>query len=455
MADQMMQYKTDEMAAKQTIPVGYKQTEVGVIPEDWDISIIGDIANVKTGPFGSALHEKDYVHNGTPIITVEHLGEMGITGQNLPMVSDTDRVRLRAYQLDEGDIVFSRVGSIDRNALVTEGESGWLFSGRLLRVKLKSGCNSPKYISYHFHSAPFKKRVIEVAVGQTMPSLNTKILNGLLVVLPKTTEEQTAIAAVLSDTDSLIVGLEQLIAKKQAIKTATMQQLLTGRTRLPQFALRPDGTPKGYKTSEPGQIPEDWTIETLGGVTEIVRNGSNYSSVAKDGVAVTRIETIATGFVDVGRTGVAVRESIHESYRVLRGDILYSHINSIDHIGKVARFDDDIELFHGINLILIRTSAVNSLWLFKLLSGEEARKWARQVAKQAVSQASINTKELKGLLLAVPSTQEQTAIATILSDMDSELTALEQKLAKARDVKQGMMQQLLTGRIRLPLPQEA
>lgn len=454
MAEQMMQGKAIEMVVKQTIPVGYKQTEVGVIPEDWDISIIGDIANVKTGPFGSALHEKDYVHNGTPIITVEHLGEMGITDQNLPMVSDTDRIRLRAYQLDEGDIVFSRVGSIDRNALVTENESGWLFSGRLLRVKLKSGCNSPKYISYHFHSTPFKKRVIEVAVGQTMPSLNTKILNGLLVVLPKTTEEQTAIAAVLSDIDSLIVGLEQLIAKKQAIKTATMQQLLTGRTRLPQFALRPDGTPKGYKSSELGQIPEDWTIETLGGVTEIVRNGSNYSSVAKDGVAVTRIETIATGYVDVGRTGVAVRESIHESYRVLRGDILYSHINSIDHIGKVARFDDDIELFHGINLILIRTSTVNSLWLFKLLSGEEARKWARQVAKQAVSQASINTKELKGLLLAVPSTQEQTTIATILSDMDSELTALEQKLTKARDVKQGMMQQLLTGRIRLPLPQE-
>lgn len=455
MAEQMMQGKAIEMVVKQTIPVGYKQTEVGVIPEDWDISIIGDIANVKTGPFGSALHEKDYVHNGTPIITVEHLGEMGITDQNLPMVSDTDRIRLRAYQLDEGDIVFSRVGSIDRNALVTENESGWLFSGRLLRVKLKSGCNSPKYISYHFHSTPFKKRVIEVAVGQTMPSLNTKILNGLLVVLPKTTEEQTAIAAVLSDIDSLIVGLEQLIAKKQAIKTATMQQLLTGRTRLPQFALRPDGTPKGYKSSELGQIPEDWTIETLGGVTEIVRNGSNYSSVAKDGVAVTRIETIATGYVDVGRTGVAVRESIHESYRVLRGDILYSHINSIDHIGKVARFDDDIELFHGINLILIRTSTVNSLWLFKLLSGEEARKWARQVAKQAVSQASINKKELKGLLLAVPSTQEQTTIATILSDMDSELTALEQKLTKARDVKQGMMQQLLTGRIRLPLPQEA
>lgn len=317
---------------------------------------------------------------------------------------------------------------------------------------IKGDVGSAKWFYWFFRNRDISIYLTRQGAGRF--KLNKASLERIQCAIPPT-EEQLAIAKVLSDSDALIVSLEQLITKKQAIKTAAMQQLLTGRTRMPQFALRADGTPKGYKTSELGQIPEDWTIETLGGVTEIVRNGSNYSSVAKDGVAVTRIETIATGYVDVGRTGVAVRESIHESYRVLRGDILYSHINSIDHIGKVARFDDDIELFHGINLILIRTSAVNSLWLFKLLSGEEARKWARQVAKQAVSQASINTKELKGLLLAVPSTQEQTTIATILSDMDSELTALEQKLTKARDVKQGMMQQLLTGRIRLPLPQEA
>ncbi|MFZ2404923.1 MAG: hypothetical protein WAW41_07280, partial [Methylobacter sp.] len=145
-------------------PPGYKQTEVGVIPNEWQIAFIGDISDVKTGPFGSALHEKDYVVDGTPIITVEHLGERGVTYCNLPMVSEADRKRLNAYSLKIGDIAFSRVGSIDRNALIRKNEDGWLFSGRLLRVRLSSDKNVPEYLSYHFHSTPFKKRVVEVAV---------------------------------------------------------------------------------------------------------------------------------------------------------------------------------------------------------------------------------------------------------------------------------------------------
>lgn len=211
---------------------GTKPSELGEIPEDWSVMAIGDISNVKTGPFGSALHEKDYVNDGTPIITVEHLGEKGITYQNLPMVSDADKSRLKAYQLFEGDIVFSRVGSIDRNALVTEDESGWLFSGRLLRVKLKIKNQNPSFFSHQFHTEPFKARVREVAVGQTMPSLNTEILKNILVVVPKYHEEQTAIATILSDMDNEIQTLEQRLAKTRQIKQGMMQELLTGRTRL-------------------------------------------------------------------------------------------------------------------------------------------------------------------------------------------------------------------------------
>lgn len=116
---------------------GYKQTEIGTIPEDWSVTTIGLIADVKTGPFGSALHADDYVEDGTPIITVEHLGKTGLTRQNLPMVSDQDKRRLLSYTMREGDIVFSRVGSVDRNAYVTGEEDGWLFSGRILRLRAK------------------------------------------------------------------------------------------------------------------------------------------------------------------------------------------------------------------------------------------------------------------------------------------------------------------------------
>jgi type I restriction enzyme, S subunit len=215
---------------------GYKQTEVGVIPDDWKVTTVGEISDVKTGPFGSSLHERDYVNNGTPIITVEHLGESGVHHTNLPMVSDADKLRLKAYSLRQGDIVFSRVGSVDRNALIKVAEDGWLFSGRLLRVRLKGSDTDAPYLSYHFYSEAFKQRVRDVAVGQTMASINTQILMGVKIILPPTRAEQTAIATILSDIDDEIVALEEKLVKARRLKQGMMQELLTGKTRLVESA---------------------------------------------------------------------------------------------------------------------------------------------------------------------------------------------------------------------------
>ena len=197
----------------------------------WEKRLIEDIADVKTGPFGSALHESDYVPSGTPIITVEHLGEFGVTRQNLPLVSDEDCKRLSAYALKSGDIVFSRVGSVDRNSLISESESGWLFSGRLLRVRVDKDRVFAPYLSFQFHTQSFKQLVLAVAVGQTMASLNTRILKNISVTLPSLAE-QTAIATVLSDMDTELAALESRLVKARQIKQGMMQELLTGRIRL-------------------------------------------------------------------------------------------------------------------------------------------------------------------------------------------------------------------------------
>jgi type I restriction enzyme S subunit len=164
-------------------------------------------------------------------ITVEHLGEFGVKHLDLPLVSEYDRQRLRAYTLALGDIVFSRVGSIDRNALIKPTEIGWLFSGRLLRVRPRSFKTYSPYLSYQFHSEAFIASVRNVAVGQTMACLNTQILKGIEVVLPEI-DEQTAIATVLSDMDTEIESLESKLAKAREIKQGMMQELLTGRIRL-------------------------------------------------------------------------------------------------------------------------------------------------------------------------------------------------------------------------------
>jgi type I restriction enzyme, S subunit len=197
----------------------------------WEEKQLGEIANVKTGPFGSTLHESDYVREGTPIITVEHLGEFGVLHSNLPLVSDTDRQRLRAYSLEIDDIVFSRVGSVDRNALIRPAEVGWLFSGRLLRVRPDKRQALAPFLSYQFHGETFKCRVRNLAVGQTMASLNTQILKNLSIVLPAL-PEQTAIAQILSDMDSELSTLEAKLSKCRSIKQGMMQELLTGKIRL-------------------------------------------------------------------------------------------------------------------------------------------------------------------------------------------------------------------------------
>lgn len=161
-----------------------------------------DIADIQTGPFGSQLHKEDYVDIGTPIVTVEHLGNRIFTEQNLPKVSDEDKARLSKYVLKEGDIVFSRVGSVDRCSYVDDAHDGWMFSGRCLRVRPNTEVD-PLYLYYFFCLEDTKQFVRNIAVGATMPSINTKLLGEVEVVYPSQREQQK-IVALLSALDDKI-----------------------------------------------------------------------------------------------------------------------------------------------------------------------------------------------------------------------------------------------------------
>ena len=170
--------------------------------EEWKEYKLKDIATVQTGPFGSQLHNNDYVTKGTPIVTVEHLGERRFTTQNLPMVSEEDRRRLNKYDLKAGDVVFSRVGSVDRCSYVTLEEDGWLFSGRCIRVRNSSKC-IPLFLYYFFCIPSIKQYIRNIAVGATMPSINTKLMTEIPIRMPSI-ELQNQIASILSSLDDKI-----------------------------------------------------------------------------------------------------------------------------------------------------------------------------------------------------------------------------------------------------------
>ena len=160
------------------------------------------LADIQTGPFGSQLHKEDYVQTGTPIVTVEHLGQKRFTEQNLPCVSEIDKERLSKYILREGDVVFSRVGSVDRCSYVSREYNGWMFSGRCLRVRPCIEIDS-QYLYYYFTLESTKQFVRGIATGATMPSINTKFMGEVPIAYPPI-DEQRKIATVLSALDNKI-----------------------------------------------------------------------------------------------------------------------------------------------------------------------------------------------------------------------------------------------------------
>lgn len=163
---------------------------------------LSEIADIQTGPFGSQLHKEDYVQVGTPIVTVEHLGKKSFTKRNLPCVSNDDKERLSKYILQEGDIVFSRVGSVDRCSYVSHDYDGWLFSGRCLRVRPLMEID-PQYLYYFFTLESTKQFVRGIATGATMPSINTKFMGEIPIVYPKI-DVQRKIASIFNLLDDKI-----------------------------------------------------------------------------------------------------------------------------------------------------------------------------------------------------------------------------------------------------------
>jgi len=413
------------------IETRFKDTEVGRIPEDWEVNTIGEISDVKTGPFGSALHSDDYVLNGVPIITVEHIGNIDINISNgVPKVGESDYHRLNSYMLKKNDLVFSRVGSVDRCSYVSENEDGWLFSGRLLRVRLKRNIDS-LYLTYHLQTDEAKKRVVSVAVGLAMPSINTKILSGVSVVIPKDKSEQTRIATALSNIDALISELGRLIEKKRAIKQGAMQQLLTGKKRL-----------KGF--SEP------WVEKKLREICEF-QNGYTPSK------AINRFWENGTipwfRMEDIRTNGRILSDAIqHITEDAVKGSLFPANsiiMSTTATIGEHALLIVDSLANQRFTNLVIRkslTQAVDVMWFYHycFILGE----WCRKNINEG-GLAAVNMEDFSKVTIAAPQINEQKAIASVITSMDNEISALEAKKAKYEQIKQGMMQQLLTGKIRL------
>ena len=344
----------DGYRSKQTPTGEWRASVYGMFRSDFLEAPLGSLCNdvngIQTGPFGSQLHQKDYVATGTPIITVEHLGENRITYQEIPKVSDHDKDRLSKYALREGDIVFSRVGSVDRRALVRRNEDGWLFSGRCLRVRPNINKIDPTYLSYFFGLPSFQEYIRSIAVGATMPSLNTKILSDVLIIYPPL-PEQRAIAHVLGTLDDKIELNRRINETLEAMARALFKSWFVDfdpvRAKMESSWRRSESLPglpadlydlfpDRLVDSELGKIPEGWGVNRIDDVAERVAMGPFGSSI--------KVSTFVDDGIPVisGRhlNGILLEDNeyrfITEDHaerlanaNVQRGDVIFTHAGSI------------------------------------------------------------------------------------------------------------------------------
>lgn len=195
------------------------------------------------------------------------------------------------------------------------------------------------------------------------------------------------------------------------------------------------------------KVPAGWRLVRLAEVLEICRNGlaCPQDTEPSKGTPVSRIETISDGTIDWRRIGYAAPEHVDPSYLVLKGDILLSHINSVRHIGKVARKQDERPLIHGMNLMLLRFSShVDASFGFALLEWDRTKQYFERRAKKAVNQASINQKDIRGLQFALPPLYEQEAIAAVLDTIGDAIEHTEAVIAATERLRDALLHELLT-----------
>lgn len=301
-----------------------------------ELYYLKDVAESQTGPFGSQLHQSDYVAEGTPIVTVEHLGIESFTHQNLPFVSDLDKKRLAKYVLREGDIVFSRVGSVDRCTYVTKNEDGWMFSGRCIRVRANSKADG-RFLNFYFRQEKFKKMMLNISVGATMPSLNTKLMDNIPLMLPSL-NVQKEIAKVLSDLDAKI-ELNNKINKELEAMAKTLYDYWFVQFDFPAENGKPYKSSGGkmvWSEELRREIPEGWEALPLFEGMNVQYGFPFDTNTFTDDInqkPVIRIRDILENSISTYST-----QKVDEKYRLNAGDLLIGmdgnfHLNFWDKDG--------------------------------------------------------------------------------------------------------------------------
>ena len=393
-------------SAKYLARSGYKQTEVGMIPEDWDAKTIDEVGFVTSGkrlPLGTSLTAHETSH---PYIRVTDMQPGTVSLADIKFVPESVFPAIKRYRIFQGDLFISVAGTlgiVGRVPIELDGANLTENADRITNITC-----SQDYLLYVLMSSPIQNTIDSIRTVGAQPKLALTRIRKFVIPLPPTKAEQEAIAEALSDADALIESLAQLLAKKRHLKQGAMQELFTGKKRLPGFS-------------------GEWEVRLLGQIAPLQRGFDLPNGMLQRGP-----------FPVVYSNGVL---TYHAVFQVKGPGVVTGRSGTI---GKVTFVEQDFWP-HNTTLWVTSFKGNDPKFVFFLYTRVSLERFAT-----GSGVPTLNRNDVHQFKISVPATRvEQTAIAAILSDMDAEIAALEAKLAKARSLKQGMMQELLTGRIRL------
>lgn len=388
---------------------GYKQTEVGVIPEEWEVKSLHHLTTLMTNGFvGTATSAYVEDDNGITYIQGYNVQENGFNLHGVKRVSQLFHSQNQKSSLRDGDLLTIQTGDVGVTAVVPPELAGSNCHA-LIISRLDKRASAPGFYCQYLNSERGRAQLKEIETGSTMKHINVGDMRYLLLPSPPLPEQHT-IAAALGDVDALITGLDQLIAKKRDIKQAAMQRLLTGKQRLPGF--------RG-----------DWDKRKLSDISAM-KSGEGITSESIDSFSTYPC------YGGNGLRGFTTRFTHDGNYALIgRQGALCGNVYGVK--GKFFASE------HAV--VVTASPRIDIQWLTAVLAQMNLNQYSESSAQPGLSVAKILE-----LSVAIPPTvAEQTAIAAVLSDMDAEIEALEKRLEKTRALKQGMMQELLTGKTRL------
>jgi type I restriction enzyme S subunit len=418
---------------------GYRQNEIRVIPDDWVLINIGSIADPNKqwsftgGPFGSNLKASDYTDDGIRVIQLQNIGD-GYFKTNYEVFTSANKAdELLSCNIYPGEIILSKMGDpVARACIIPSTYERYLMCSDGIRLSVDQKRFNTFFVCSVINAQDFRTKAENAGTGSTRQRIGLTELRNLELICPPTLAEQESIAEVLTDADALIEAVEQLLAKKRHIKQGAMQELLTGKRHLPEFS----GKWETKKLGEIGIFSKGKGLPKKDLSSDGKLHAVPYTAMYTDFTEIIKIDLIKNY---TSSTDTVLINSPHI--------LIAGSSNMLENVGKVGAFNSHEQIAVGGDIILYRTSA-DVRYISYLLNTPLHRKRIVFLSQgSTIRHVYIST--FFNYEIEIPKLEEQQAIAEILSDMDAEIATLEDKLTKARQIKQGMMQELLTGRIRL------